>query len=57
MPKLLYLVTEDWAFVSHFLPMARTARAAGFDVVVATRVREHAVRIEQEGCRVGPLEG
>ena len=26
MPKLLYLVTEDWFFVSHFLPMARTAR-------------------------------
>ena len=23
MPKLLYFVTEDWFFVSHFLPMAR----------------------------------
>src|SRR5437660_3262592 len=57
MPKLLYLVTEDWFFVSHFLPMARTARAAGFEVVVATRVREHAARIEAEGCRVVPLEG
>src|SRR3954469_5941768 len=56
MPKLLYLVTEDWFFVSHFLPMARTARAAGFDVVVATRVRDHASRIEAEGCRVVPLE-
>ena len=57
MPKLLYLVTEDWFFVSHFLPMARTARAAGFEVVVATRVRDHAARIEAEGCRVVPLEG
>src|SRR4029077_7341406 len=57
MPKLLYLVTEDWFFASHFLPMARTARAGGFEVVVATRVREHAVRIEAEGCRVVPLEG
>jgi glycosyltransferase involved in cell wall biosynthesis len=57
MPKLLYLVTEDWFFVSHFLPMARTARAAGFDVVVATRVRDHAARIEAEGCRVVSLEG
>src|SRR5262249_50448157 len=57
MPKLLYLVTEDWFFVSHFLPMARTARAAGFDVVVATRVRDHARRIEAEGFRVVPLEG
>lgn len=57
MPKLLYLVTEDWFFVSHFLPMAQTARAAGFEVVVATRVRDHAARIEAEGCRVVALEG
>src|SRR2546423_7380581 len=57
MPKLLYLVTEDWFFVSHFLPMARAARAAGFEVVVATRMRDHAARIEAEGCRVVPLEG
>src|SRR5436309_6465929 len=56
MPKLLYLVTEDWFFASHFLPMARTARAAGFDVVIATRVRNHAARIEAEGFRVVPLE-
>jgi len=56
MPKLLYLVTEDWFFVSHFLPMARTARAAGFEVVVATRVRNHAPRIEAEGIRVVSLE-
>jgi glycosyltransferase involved in cell wall biosynthesis len=56
MPKLLYLVTEDWFFVSHFLPMARTAKAAGFEVVVATRVRDHAARIVAEGCRVVSLE-
>jgi glycosyltransferase involved in cell wall biosynthesis len=56
MPKLLYLITEDWFFVSHFLPMARTARAAGFEVVVATRVRDHARQIAAEGCRVVPLE-
>jgi glycosyltransferase involved in cell wall biosynthesis len=57
MPKLLYLVTEDWFFVSHFLPMAREARAMGFEVVVATRVREQAKRIAAEGFRVVPLEG
>lgn len=56
MPKLLYLVTEDWFFVSHFLPMARTAKAAGFEVVVATRVRDGAARIAAEGCRVISLE-
>ena len=57
MPKLLYLITEDWFFVSHFLPMAREARAMGFEVVVATRVREQAARIAAEGFRVVPLEG
>lgn len=57
MPKLLYFVTEDWFFVSHFLPMAREARAAGFDVSVATRLRNHGGLIEAEGCRVVSLEG
>src|ERR1044072_1744254 len=57
MPKLLYLVTEDWFFVSHFLPMARTAKAAGFEVVVATRVGGDEARIAAGGWRVGSLEG
>ena len=52
MPKLLFFVTEDWFFVSHFLPMARAARAAGFDVAVATRVRNDGARLEAEGLRV-----
>jgi len=55
-PKLLYLVTEDWAFCSHRLPMARAARAAGFEVVVATRVDAHRARIEAEGFRVHALD-
>src|SRR6185295_8074003 len=56
MPKLLYLVTEDWFFVSHFLPMARAARAAGMEVVVAARVQHHAGRLAAEGLRVVPLD-
>ena len=40
MPKILYLVTEDWFFVSHFLPMAQAARDCGLQVAVATRVRD-----------------
>ncbi len=35
---LLYLVTEDWYFLSHRLPMALAAQRAGYDVHVATRV-------------------
>jgi len=58
MPKLIYLVTEDWYFLSHRLPMARAARAAGFDVVVATRINrpEDQAAIEAEGFRVTALD-
>jgi hypothetical protein len=28
LPRLLYVVTEDWAFLSHRLPMARAAPSA-----------------------------
>ena len=54
-PKLLYLVTEDWAFWSHRLPMARAALAAGFKVGVATRVNAHGERIRAEGFALHPL--
>ncbi len=54
-PKLLFLVTEDWYFWSHRLPVARAARDAGFAVVVATRVRDHAERIRAEGFQLAPL--
>jgi glycosyltransferase involved in cell wall biosynthesis len=48
-------VTEDWYFCSHRLPVARAARAAGFAVVVATRVRAHGAQIAAEGFAVHPL--
>jgi len=56
MPKLLYLVTEDWSFCQHFLPVARAARQAGFEVVVAARMRNHRAQIEAEGFRAISLE-
>ncbi len=55
-PRLLFVVTEDWFFCSHFLPMARAALAEGFDVSVACRIRDHRQTIEALGCRVLPLE-
>jgi len=54
-PKLLFLVTEDWYFCSHRLPVARAARDAGFEVVVATRVREHGELIREEGFALRPI--
>ncbi len=55
-PILLYLVTEDWYFWSHRLPIARAARDAGWEVLVATRVGNHGERIEREGFRLIPIK-
>ncbi|MFC0284544.1 glycosyltransferase family 4 protein [Camelimonas abortus] len=55
-PTLAFLVTEDWFFCSHFLPMARAAREMGLEVAVITRVRDHRATIEATGARVIPLE-
>ena len=52
--RLLYVVTEDWYFLSHRLPMARAARDAGFEVHVATRVIDGAERIKAEGFVLHP---
>jgi glycosyltransferase involved in cell wall biosynthesis len=54
-PVLIYLVTEDWYFWSHRLPVACAARDAGFDVVVAARVREHGERILGQRFRLCAL--
>ncbi|MGH6665177.1 MAG: glycosyltransferase, partial [Pseudolabrys sp.] len=54
--KILYLVSEDWYFVSHRLPMARAARAAEYEVHVATRVGDCGAQIEAEGFRLHPIK-
>ncbi|MGO9361265.1 MAG: glycosyltransferase family 4 protein [Xanthobacteraceae bacterium] len=54
-PRLLYVTAEDWAFLSHRLPMARAARDAGFDVHVATRVQNGAAAIAAEGFTLHPI--
>ncbi len=33
-PRLVFLITEDWFFLSHFLDRALAARRAGYDVTV-----------------------
>lgn len=48
-PRILYVVTEDWYFLSHRLPMARAAKAAGYEVHVATRIKDGEVAIKREG--------
>ncbi len=54
--RIAFVVTEDWFFASHFLPMARAAREMGLEPVVIARVRDHRGAIEAAGARVIPLE-
>src|SRR5262245_32852133 len=53
--KILYLVSEDWYFVSHRLPMARAAKRAGYEVHVATRVDECGDEIARGGFVLHPI--
>jgi GT2 family glycosyltransferase len=53
--KVLFLITEDWYFWSHRLPLARAAKKAGFEVLIATRVHKHKEYIKNEGFKLIPL--
>lgn len=55
-PKIAFIITEDWFFASHFLPMLRAAHQAGLEPVVITRVRDHAGVVEAAGARVIALD-
>jgi glycosyltransferase involved in cell wall biosynthesis len=54
--KIVYLVSEDWYFCSHRLPLGIAAQEAGAKVVVATRVNDHRTQIEAAGLRIAPIE-
>jgi glycosyltransferase involved in cell wall biosynthesis len=54
-PVLIYLVTEDWYFLSHRLPMAIAAQRAGYDVHVATNLNGAGAEIERHGFTLHPL--
>jgi len=53
--KIIFLITEDWYFWSHRLPIARAARDAGFEVLIATRVNQHRSLINKEGFKLIPI--
>lgn len=55
-PKLLFLITEDWFFHSHFLDRAIAAREAGFEVTVVARVGAHGAAIAARGLKLVPLQ-
>jgi len=54
--RLLMLVSEDWYFLSHRLPIARAARDAGMEVFICSRYRERLKEVEAEGFTPIPIE-
>lgn len=52
---LLFLVTEDWYFVLHRLPIARAALRSGYQVLIATQLSVHRAQLEGEGFIVIPM--
>jgi glycosyltransferase involved in cell wall biosynthesis len=54
--KLLFVVADDWYFLSHRLPIALAALREGYDVAVATRVGNQGQEIIDAGFRLIPLQ-
>ena len=52
--KILFFIPEDWYVCSHRLPLLRGAVARGYEVVVVTRVTDHAGPILETGARLIP---
>ena len=53
---LVYVITEDWFFTSHFLDRAVAAKKTGYKVSVVTRCRKDTERLEQHGFDVENIE-
>src|SRR5262252_1947222 len=54
-PKLMYVISEDWFFCSHFFERALAARDAGYEVFVMTRERVHGQKIRAAGIHMVPV--
>ncbi len=48
---VLFVITEDWFFHSHFMPMAKAAIEQGYTVGVAARYHAHREQIEALGAK------
>lgn len=53
--KILFLVTEDWYFVSHRLGFAKRLIASGYEVCLAARESDCREEIERAGIKLIPI--
>jgi glycosyltransferase involved in cell wall biosynthesis len=54
-PTLVFLLTEDWFFASHFQKRALSAKAAGFRVILVARESEAGAKIRAAGIEFFPV--
>jgi glycosyltransferase involved in cell wall biosynthesis len=54
MPKLHFVVNEDWAFVSHFFERAVAAQSAGYKVDISAHCGEKQAVLEGAGFTIYP---
>lgn len=54
MKKLMFVISEDWYFVSHRLQLAMHAKATGYQVAVLCCISSHRVLLESAGIEVFP---
>ena len=54
MPKLHFVVNEDWAFVSHFFERAVAAQSAGYNVDISAHCGEKKAVLEGAGFTIYP---
>lgn len=52
--KILYLITVDWFFCSHFLERAEAARKAGYEVTIVTRLTDRGCAEIRSGFNLVP---
>lgn len=53
--KILFLITEDWYFLSHRLALAQSCRDLGWTVVIATHVDRNYDDIKRLGFEIVPI--
>lgn len=51
-PQIIFLISVDWFFVSHFRHLARAAKADGYDIIVMTRVQRTGKALIDDGFTV-----
>ena len=54
MKKILFIVSEDWYFVSHRFNLAKEAISKGYEVSLLTNVNSHKNEIESAGINLLP---